>query len=160
MATVPARAGDEPPAKDCDENETISITVEDEDVVVTSRCDGREKVVMVNLDAVEGMVSEVIGDVALALEDMQDMQLQIHLGQDNRLHFADDDTEWEVDLDQIARQVEAAFEAGFDEMESTAWTRRRVRDESDLRELRRELERLQREMKRLRTELESAAADR
>lgn len=157
LTAAAARAGD-PPAKQ--KNETISIEIEDDDFIVTSRCGDSEKIVQVNLDAVEGIVAEVIGDVTAALEDMEDMQLQIHLGEDNRLSFADDGTEWEIDLEQVARQIEVAFEAGFAGLEDADWSTRRVGEEVDVRELRRELEHLQREMERLQKELQDSTGER
>lgn len=160
MAATPVLAGDPPAKENCDRNETISIEVEDDDFIVTTRCGDSEKVVQVNLDAVEGLVAEAVGEVTAALEDMEDMQLQIHLGQDNRLSFADDGTEWEIDLSQVARQIEVALEAGFAGLEDAEWSSRRVREEVDMDELRRELAHLQREMEKLQKELQDSADER
>lgn len=159
MLTVPATAGDDPPATRDKKNESIKIEIEDDDFIVTSTCEGKEKVVMVNLDAVEGLVNEAIGEVAAALGDLDDMQLQIHLGEDNRLRFADDGSEWEIDLNQVSRQLEAVFETALAGLEDTDWVDHHDRGESELRELRRELDRLRAELKRMERELEQDESD-
>jgi len=163
-----AWAGDKPTCEKKKHAESISIEVDDDDVILTRRCDGSEKVVMVNMDAIGAMVEDVLGEAAAALEELDDMQVKIHLGEDNLLSFADSETEWEVDLGQIAQQVSAALEAGFDEFDTAEWAdshgRHEIHIEHDadenMEELERELEALRRELKKLKKELKETARDR
>jgi hypothetical protein len=155
LGAAGAVAGDEPACMS-KRSESISIEVDGDEFIVTSRCDGEEQVVMVNMDAIGTLVEDALADVSVVLEELDEMQLKIHLGEDNLLSFADAETEWEVDLEQIAHQVAAALEAGFGEFETGEWSHRRDRHdaEGELDELHRELDSLRQELKRLEQELE------
>lgn len=167
LLAVPAAgalAGDEPTCEKKKNSASISIEVEGDDVILTRSCDGSEKVVMVNMDAIGEMFEGILAEASAALEELDDMQVKIHLGDDNMLSFADAETEWEVDLDQIARQVSDALQAGFEEFETAEWSQSRglyFEDEDheghdagiEVKKLQKELDQLQEELKKLRKEL-------
>ncbi|MBU8869351.1 MAG: hypothetical protein KOO60_00625 [Gemmatimonadales bacterium] len=154
-----ALAGDKECTKERKHTQTITIDLDDDDVILTRNCGDDSRVVMVNLNAVEGIVSDVFDDVSEVLEELDEMQMEFHLGQDNKLCFADADTEWEVDLGQIATQVELALRSGLAEFEAEDWTSTHVRysDDDELDALKDELDSLKREMKRLQKELKKSS---
>ena len=106
LFAVTAWAGD----KECDKRakhpNTVSIEVDDDELILTRSCGDESKVIMVNLNMVEDLVSDALQDVSVILDELDDLQMEIHLGQDNMLSFADEDSEWVLDLDQIAMHVE------------------------------------------------------
>ncbi len=163
-----AAAGDRPTCENKEHSKSFSIEVDDDDIIVTRQCDGTEKVVMMNLDALGEMVEDALGGAVAALEELDDMQLKIHLGEDNRLSFADAQTEWEVDLGQIANQVSDALEVGLEELDTQDWAsshdRHEIRIEAesdgDRQDLERELDALRQELKKLKQELKESASDR
>ena len=116
--------------------------------------DGGDEEIVIDMEHIHGIVSEAMAGLDETLAELEDMQLQVRLGQDNRLDLSFDDTTFELDLDQIMAQVAAAVQVGFDEFHTESWTRSHDRwshaSEDDLRA---ELEDLQQEMKELRREL-------
>lgn len=145
-----ALAGDREPCSDSTHPRTISIQLDDDDLILSRDCGDDSKVVMINMDVIEEMVSDALADVSEVFDELDDVQMKIHLGEDNMLSFADEDTEWELDLGQIAMQVESALRAGLDEFETEEWSssHRRHRDD-DVDALQEELASLRKEMKRL-----------
>jgi hypothetical protein len=148
-----AMAGDKNPCEDSRHSQTISIELDDDDLILTRHCGDDSRLVMVNMEAIEEMVGDALADVSDVMEELDDMQVKIHLGDDNMLSFADADTEWELDLGQIAMQVESALRAGFDDFESEfdtdEWTSSHDRHDDEVEALQEELESLRKEMKRL-----------
>jgi len=120
--------------------------------VIIIHDDGEE--VVIEMEAVHELVAEAMSGLDEVMEELEEMQLQVRLGQDNRLNLSYDDTTFELDLDQIMAQVAVAVQAGFNQIDTDDWTRSsdrwEVSTESDLR---RELKDLQREKKKLRREL-------
>jgi hypothetical protein len=125
---------------------------EDDAKVVIIRDDGDE--VTIDMTAVHEIVAETMSGLDEVLAELEDMQLQVRLGKDNRLDLAYDDTTFELDLDQIMTQVASALREGFEEFRTEDWTHTHDRwtdvSEEDLRQ---ELEDLQQEMKELRREI-------
>jgi len=125
---------------------------EDDSKIVIIVDDGEE--VTIDMAEVHEMVAEAMGGLDEVMEELEDMQLQVRLGNDNRLDLSFDDTTFELDLDQIMAQVAVAVQTGFDEIHIEDWTDSRDRwtdvSEDDLRQ---ELDDLQKEMKELRKEL-------
>ena len=131
---------DEPETSD---REARIIIIDDE---------GDERIIA--MDGVHEIVAEAMGGLEEALAELEDMQLQVRLGKDNRLDFSFDDKTVEVDLDQIMTQVAQAAKEGFDMIQTDEWAHSHDRwtdvSEDDLRQ---ELEDLQKEMKELRREI-------
>ncbi len=149
-------AADEENDKEQKKTQTISIELDENDLVMTQNCGDDSRVVMVNMEAVEDLVADALADVSLVLDELDDLQMEFHLGEDNKLSFADEDSEWELDLGQIAMQLESAFREGFDEFDTDNWSTHHARYSGDdeLKALEAELDSLKREMKRLEKQLE------
>jgi len=132
---------------------------DEESTVIIIGDDGDE--VVIDMDEIQEMVNEAMAGMDEVLAELDDMQLQVRLGRDNRLDLSYDDSVFELDLDQIMTQVAAAVRTGFDEIHADEWTHSRNRwtDVSDD-DLRQELEELRREMKELRRELRKAQESR
>ena len=131
---------DEPESSD---NDTKIIVIGD---------DGEE--LTIEMEEVHEIVAEAMAGLDEVMAELEDMQLQVRLGKDNRLDLSFDDTTVELDLDQIMVQVAAAVRTGFDQIHMEDWSHAHDRwsDVSEY-DLRQELEDLQREMKELRREL-------
>ncbi len=127
-------------------------STDDDARVIIIHDDGEE--IVIEMDEVHEIVAEAMGGLDEMMENLEEMQLQVRLGQDNQLDLAFDDTTFELDLDQIMSQVSLALKAGFDEFDTDDWTDSHDRwDASTEDDLRRELKDLQKEMKSLRREL-------
>ena len=140
ILTLPAiLLADEPETAD---NEAMIIVVGD---------DGEE--LTIDMEAVHEIMAEAMEGLDEVMEELEDMQLQVRLGKDNRLNLSYDDTTFELDLDQIMTQGAVAVQTGFDQIHVADWTDSRHRwsnvSEDDLRE---ELDDLKKEMKELRRE--------
>jgi hypothetical protein len=125
---------------------------EEDSKVIIIVDDGEE--LTIDMADVHEMVAEAMSGLDEAMEELEDMQLQVRLGKDNRLDLSYEDTTFELDLDQIMAQVAVAVQTGFDEIHIQDWTDSHNRwsnvSEDDLRQ---ELDDLQKEMKELRREL-------
>jgi hypothetical protein len=118
--------------------------------------DGDE--IVIDMADVNEIVNEAMEGFGEAMAELEDMQLQIRLGQDNRLDLSYDDTTFELDIDQIMTQVAGVLEVGLSEFDAGKWTRssHRWRDvadedlEAELNELRSEMRELRAELKKLR----------
>jgi len=125
---------------------------EDDSKVIIIVDDGEE--LTIDMGEVHEMLAEAMSGLDEVMEELDDMQLQVRLGKDNRLDLSYDDTTFELDLDQIMAQVAVAVQTGFDEIHIEDWTDSSDRwsnvSEDDLRQ---ELDDLQKEMKELRREL-------
>ena len=156
LLAVGAYAGDKEPCHETKHAKVISIELDDDDLILTRNCGENTKVVMINFDAIEDLVADALDDVSDALEDMEDMQVKIHLGEDNMLSFSDDGSEWAVDLDQLATSIQAVLQVGLAEFEHEDWTSHHSvsYQEDEMEDLQKELDSLRREMKRLEKLLE------
>jgi hypothetical protein len=105
---------------------------------------------VIDLDQIGRLVGDAVGEAKVAMEDLQ---LQVRLGQDNRVNVTTTDGQFEVDLDQIMTQVAAAVQSGLQDIDTANWSTTgsdaAVSDE----DLRLELAELQKEMRALRAEL-------
>lgn len=126
-------------------------TAENEAKIIVVGDDGEE--LTIDFAAVHEIMAEAMEGLDEVMEELEDMQLQVRLGKDNRLDFSYDDTTFELDLDQIMTQVAVAVQSGFDQINLEDWTGSRDRwsnvSEDDLRQ---ELADLKKEMKELRRE--------
>jgi len=108
----------------------------------------------IDMEGVHEIVAEAMAGLDEVMGGLEDMQLQVRLGKDNRLDLSYEDTTFELDLDQILNQVAVAVQSGFGEIHVEEWTHSHDRwsdvSEDDLRQ---ELDDLQKEMKELRREL-------
>lgn len=126
-------------------------TEKDKRIIIISE-DGDE--VVIEMEDVHEIVAEAMSGVEEVMAELEDMQLQVRLGRDNRLDLSYEDTTLELDLDQIMTQVAAAVREGLDEFDSGEWTRSHDRwSHASDDDLRHEIEDLQKEMKELRREL-------
>ena len=127
-------------------------TADNEAKVIIVGDDGEE--LTIDMEAVHEIMAEAMEGLDEVIEELDDMQLQVRLGKDNRLDLSYEDTTFELDLDQIMTQVAVAVQSGFEQIHTEDWTDSHDRwsdvSEDDLRQ---ELENLQKEMKELRREI-------
>lgn len=127
-------------------------SLDDDARVIIIHDDGQE--IVIEMEEINEIVADAMGGLDEMMENLEEMQLQVRLGQDNQLDLSFDDTTFELDLDQIMSQVSLALQAGFDEFDTDDWTGSHDRwDVSTEEDLRRELKDLKKEMKSLRREL-------
>ena len=88
--------------------------------------DGDEEIV-IEMGDIHEIVAEAMEGLDEVMAELQDMQLEVRLGQDNQLDLSYDDTTFELDLDQIMTQVAAAVQLGLAEFETGEWTHSRDR---------------------------------
>lgn len=136
------------------EDGRLTITTRDGDDVTTRMMD-MEAMSLIAAD----IADEVMSDLGNVLADLDDMQLQIRVGQDNRLNVSFDESEFELDLDAIMSQVALAMKTGFLEFNTSEWTSHEDRDDISDDELRAELHDLKVEIRELRREIERAIAE-
>jgi len=142
-----------------DGDHQLRLTVADGVLVITNDENGRITTTEVDMaqlgDLVAASMDDAMDGLDTVLANLGEMQMQMRLGQDNRLNVEFDDTEFELDLDQIMHQVSAAVELGLAEIDVDRWSRCRPRgSEPTEEEMRRELHALQKEMRELRRELQ------
>ena len=125
----------------------VTLQVDGSQLEVTRREGDHVTTTLIDMDSMGQLVGDAL-DQALAA--MDDLQLQVRLGQDNRLDITTADGFVQVDLDQIMSQVATAVQTGLEGIDTATWTAAGPRDEQ---ELQRELEDLQAEMRALRQEL-------
>jgi hypothetical protein len=99
------------------------------------------------MDAMGHLVGDALHG---ALAAMDDLQVQVRLGQDNRLDITTVDGFVQVDLDRIMSQVAVAVRTGLEGIDTATWAATGPRGEQALQL---ELEDLQAEMRALREEL-------
>jgi hypothetical protein len=163
VAATAVRAGD--PAEERgrvvvigDGDETVTVTMEDGALTVTREEGGSTSVHMVDMTQVGALVGEALADLDEHLALLADLQLDVHMGSDNRLNVSWEDETFEVDVNEIMVQVSEALSAGFDEFETGDWSSVHARDRGED-ELRRELRELKAEMRQLRRELHERDTD-
>lgn len=125
----------------------VTLQVDGSQLEVTRREGDQVTTTVIDMDAMGRMVGDAL-DGALAA--MEDLQVQVRLGQDNRLDITTTDGFVQVDLDQIMSQVAVAVRTGLEGIDTATWAATGPRDEQALQ---RELEDLQAEMRALREEL-------
>ena len=140
-----------------DDGEHVSIKVHDSMLTVRNACDGEEEVISLDLAGLGTLLGETLVDV---VDTLQETQLDIHVGRDNRIVIADAEESFTLDLDEIIAQASDAIEVACEQLDSGRWTVHSRRDhvsmgdKSDLdRELDEEIQQLEREIQRLRQEI-------
>ena len=135
------------------------ITIENGEITIVGE-DG-EQVIMLDADSLEHLISETLGEAMEGMDDvlaeLDEMQLQIRLGDDNNLSFETDDQMWEMNLDLIFKEIGTVLETAFDGVDTDGWGgHHHFSDEDfDEDELAEELDRLKEELHKLKKELNS-----
>ncbi len=122
-----------------------------------------DRVIVIDTDEMNEMVAEVLQETMEGMDEvfqeLEELQLEVRLGQDNQLSIETDDQMWEVNLDVIFHELGEALETAFDEIDTDDWSDHKswVIDDSDFEvdheELAEELDELKKELKRLKNEL-------
>ncbi|MDX2473301.1 MAG: hypothetical protein QNL91_06285 [Candidatus Krumholzibacteria bacterium] len=141
-----------------DEGEELTLSLEDGELTVVTSENGKTTTRIMDMEAMGFLAADAVDEALVGMEgvfeELQDMQFQFRMGQDNRLNLSYDDTEFELDMDQVMAQVASAVELGLQEINTAEWTEHRSRwDEVSDDELRDELDNLKDEMEDLRREL-------
>ncbi len=142
-----------------DDGQEITLTLKDGAFTMISTEDGETTTSIVDVEGMGLLAADAVDEALVGMEgvfeQLQEMQIQFRMGQDNRLNLSYDDTEFELDLDQIMTQVASAVQLGLQEINTADWSSHRSRwDEVSDDELRNELDTLKDEMKELRRELQ------
>jgi hypothetical protein len=151
------------PSHDCESGRGgVTFEVDGEQLSVTRHHGDNVTTTVVDLDQIGRLVGDAVGEAKVAMEDLQ---LQVRLGQDNRVNIATAEGQFEVDLDQIMTQVAAAVRSGLQDVDTATWTASdsgtAVSDEDlqvELAELKKEMRALRLELGRLRDPAGSAPA--
>jgi hypothetical protein len=133
-----------------DDGGRVSVDFRDGELTVVSEEDGKTSVHVVDMEQVGTLVAEGLEG---ALASLRDLQLDFHVGADNRITFSHDHETIEVDVNAILAEVHTALEHGFAGFDNDVWIDTRGRDRGE-EELRRELRELKRELRDLRRELD------
>lgn len=128
----------------------VTLEVDGEQLSVTHHDGDHATTTVVDLDQIGRLVGDAVGEAMVAMEDLQ---LQVRLGQDNRVDIATADGQFEVDLDQIMKQLAAALQSGLEDIDTATWTASGPGPAASDEDLRLELAELQQEMSALRAEL-------
>ena len=162
---LPAAAGADDPERETsrvvivgDDDESVILSLEGRELTITTEDGDHTSVRMVDMAQIGHLVGQAMEDLDTHLEVLHDLQLDMHMGQDNRLNMSWEDRTLEVDVDAIMAQVSAAISAGMDEFDRDDWTELRDRDRTT-EELREELADLKAELRELRRELRKLEDD-
>jgi hypothetical protein len=147
-----------------DDGEELTLSLEDGELTVVTSENGKTTTHIVDMEVMGLLAADAVDEAMVGMEgvfeELQDMQFQFRMGQDNRLNLSYDDTEFELDMDQVMAQVASAVELGLQEINTAEWTEHRSRwDEVSDDELRDELDNLKDEMEDLRRELRRLQKD-
>jgi hypothetical protein len=134
----------------------VKIEMDGRQMTVTATEDGKLTTTVVDLDQVGDIVEGAVGEAMTALKDLQ---LQVRVGQDNRIDVSTAEGTYQVDLDAIMTEVAAAVQSGLKDIDTEEWASQGPRDARDEAELRKELGELQKEMRGLREELRRLSAE-
>jgi len=137
----------------CDmDGERVSVTLDGQALTITTEDGDENSVMVVDMEQIGFMVEDAMSGVSEAL---QGLQMDFHMGQDNRVRMALDDESWEVDINEIMADVSVALSTAMSEIETEDWTTTRYHHDSDVTDddLREELDDLRDEMRQLRREL-------
>jgi len=135
-----------------------SITIENGEITIES--DDGQQVIMFDTDSMGKILSETLEVSRDGLQDvlaeLDEMQLEIKLGNDNQLSLETRDQMWEVNLDVIFDELGSALETAFDDLDTDDWAGHYSFEDvdNDEEELEAELDRLKDELKELRRELQ------
>jgi chromosome segregation ATPase len=132
--------------------ENGQITIEDID---------SDKLIMIDTDGLQQLISatlqETLEGMDEVMEELDEMQLEIRLGQDNQLSIETEDQMWEMNLDVILKEVGSVLETALEDMDTETWTHHHHwdSDSDDDEDLAQELKRLKKELRRLQKELDN-----
>ena len=135
-----------------------SITIENGEITIES--DDGQQVIMLDTDRMGKILSETLEISRDGLQDvlaeLDEMQLEIKLGNDNQLSLATREQMWEVNLDVIFDELGSVLETAFDDLDTDDWAGHYSFEDEDNNEeeLEAELDRLKDELKELRRELQ------
>ncbi len=119
-------------------------------MTIDTRDGDRVETTVVDLEEIGQAVGEAVAGAMAALDELQ---VQVRVGQDNRVNVRTADGACEVDLDRIASDVAHAVRTGLHDVDTAAWTTTGAAARDDEEALRAELLALQDEMRALRAEL-------
>ncbi|HPF70278.1 MAG TPA: hypothetical protein PLQ13_06380 [Candidatus Krumholzibacteria bacterium] len=155
LAAPTAQAADKDPGKAIviadGPDRSVSISIADGEVTVIETDGDASTVSIVDLDQVGVLVKDGLAQAAQVLSELQ---LDMHVGADNRLEFSDGDRTFEVDVDAIASEVARALQQGLGSMDTAGWTSTHDHD-ADTADLEAELAKLKRELAKLQKELDA-----
>lgn len=141
----------------------VTLEVDGQQLSVTRREGDHVTTTVVDMDQVGRMVGDAVGEAMVAMEELQ---LQVRMGKDNRVNIATAEGQVEVDIDEILTQVAAAVQSGLEGVDTGAWVATGpgnvVSDEDlhvELAELQEEMRALRSELRRLRDQAGSAPAN-
>ena len=132
-----------------DRGQNLTIELDGTELTIVTEGDDGTCVRIVDMEQVGLLLQDGLQGAFAALRDLQ---LDMHMGRDNRLEFSHGDETVEVDVDAILGEVQRALRTGLADLDTDTWTGVHDRDRSD-EELRAELRALQREVKQLQREL-------
>ena len=142
-----------------DDGEQLTLTLTDGQLTIITDQDGHSRTSILDMEAMGLLAADAVDEALVGFEDVLAeigrMQFQYRAGQDNRVNLSFDDTEFELDLDQVMAQVSSAVQLGLAEINTGDWASSRGRwDDVSDDELKDELENLRSEMKELQRELQ------
>ncbi len=132
------------------EHGDVTVRVDDGSLTIASRDGDRVETTVVDLDQIGQIVGEAVAGAMAALDDLQ---VQVRVGQDNRVNVSSANGACEVDINRIATGVAAAVRSGLHDVDTEGWTSTGPAARDDEEALRAELLALQDEMRALRSEL-------
>jgi hypothetical protein len=169
IAVAVATAGDEDRPRDktvtiSDGEESINISIVEGPILRIVTDNGDEDIVEIDLSQLDEIVDGAMDDVADALDELSDFELDLHLGESSTLSIFDGEDEFYLNISEIMEQAGEVLADALDEI-SLAWDDEtadsrerwseadsdRMRDEAE--ELRQEVERLRAEIVELQKEL-------
>ncbi len=133
------------------ENGQLTIENLDDDKVVFLNTDGMQEIIT-------DVLSETLESMDEVLAELDEMQLEIHVGNDNMVRIETDDQMWEMNLNVVFNELSNALEMAFDEVNTEDWTSHEhweSTDDINEEELSDELEQLKDELRKLKNEMES-----
>jgi hypothetical protein len=142
-----------------EDGETYICTLTDGEGFRVVHRDSGEEIIDFDFESIEGVVEEAMTGVHAALQALNDLEIDVRFGtEQNRLSFAFDDEDFEIDVDAIVADVMEAIEGiDFSEIDlDEIHVRHDGHDGRD--DLSRELDRLRDEIRELKRELRKAKA--
>lgn len=141
-----------------DDDERIVLSLDGGELTVISEDGDGSSVHIVDMEQIGVLVGDALSDLDGHLAILEDLQLDLHMGTDNRLNVSWDDDTFEVDVNEIMVQVSEVLAAGLADFRIEDWSSVHARDDSDA-ELRRELRELKAEMRDLRRQIRERDSD-
>jgi len=141
-----------------DDGERVVVSLDGTELTVISEDADGSSVRMVDMEQIGRLVGDALGDLDGHLAILQDLQLDMHMGNDNRLNVSWEDETFELDVNEIMVQIGEALETGLGDFDTDDWSDVHVRDRSD-EDLRQELRELKAELRELRQEFRELDRD-